>query len=83
MIKSRRMRGRGISMPGVNVKWVHNSVTNAKGIGHLGDLCIHRLEDNVKMYLKIWSGNLDRIYLAQDMMSLRALVNMIMNLRIL
>jgi hypothetical protein len=70
-------------MPGVNVKCIHNLVTNAKGIDHLGDLCIHRLEDNVKMYLKFRSGNLDRIYLVQDMISLRALVNVIMNLRTL
>jgi hypothetical protein len=81
MIKSRRMRGRGIY--GVSVKCLHDLVTTAKGSDHLSYLCMHRLEDNVKMYLRIRFGNLDRIYLARDMISLHALANMIMNLRAL
>lgn len=55
-------------------------MTNAKGRDHLAYLCMCRPEDNVKMYLKIRSGKLDRIYLARDMSSLDALANMLMNL---
>jgi hypothetical protein len=43
----------------------------------------HRWEDNIKMDLrKIGFGNLDWIHLAQDRDRWRALVNMVMNLRV-
>jgi hypothetical protein len=43
----------------------------------------HRWEDNIKMVLQeVGCGGLDRMKLAQDMDRWRALVNVLMNLRV-
>jgi hypothetical protein len=83
VIKARRMRWAGHVARMGEVRGAYNILVGRPEGRRPLERPRHRWEDNIKMYLRdIGFGDVDWIHLARDRDTWRALVNMVMNLRV-